>query len=255
LKKLALAFIILCFSGTARANFGLVQNPVYSACSASSATCAVTVSSTCSNHFLAITALNGSGTAVYLSSVSGGCSGTWQVPTGTQYPGISVQGNGSDAYCLSSTSGVTTINITWSSASPGLSTVQVWEESFTGTSVILDAGPSGGVGTVNNGAANTTQPGVALTLAGSNDLIIQMQSISTANTINSVSTYSNFSSFGANNVATADLENTTSGSAPTWIFSGSATSRGNAIAFTEVVSPAGGFLNPKSKWVGNAAIQ
>jgi hypothetical protein len=251
---LALLFI---FAQEAHASVSLVQNPNYGSCSLTSATCAVPVSSTGSNHLLVITAMNNNGSAVYLSSVSGGCAVTWQIPTGTQFNGGATNSTGSDAYCLVSSAGATSITITWNSSTPDFSGVQVWEYSFTGTSIALDSGSSGGVGTVNNTSSGTTGAGVPLSLAGANDVIIQMMCVKSVQ-VTSVATYGNFSSFFGGppgGTGTADLENTTSGAAPTWTFNGSSISRGNAIAFTEINAPASGYLNPNSKWVGNAVIQ
>jgi hypothetical protein len=177
---------------------------------------------------------------------TGGCSTAWVVPTASQKLGGVSTGAISDAYCLSSVAGATTVNITWNGSTPGGSTVQPWELSFTGSSVILDTGSSGGIGTVSN-SATTTPPGVALTLSGTNDEIIQQINFAGGNAT-SITLYSNF--VNGDFWASADLENTTNGAAPTWTESGAAVaSIGNAIAFTEVSSggstfktQVGGFL-------------
>jgi hypothetical protein len=253
MKKLCALLLLLASSAHGQALFQLqkagggttptftfVQNPITATCSTSSSTCALTGSSIGANHLLVIKSGTNTGAAVFIGSVTGNCSGTWQVPAGTQSAGGGSLNNLSDAYCLSSTSGAVAITVTWTSAAPGFNGAQLWEYSFTGSAAQLNTGASGGVGNVNNAAAATTQPGVALTLAGTTNLVIQQTSIGSGNTISSISTYGHFTSYflgsGTNpgTTATADLENTASGTAPTWTFSGSTTSNGNAIAFTAV---------------------
>jgi len=115
--------------------------------------------------------------------------------------------------------------MTWNNASPGFSGIRVWEYSFSGSAASFDT-----AGTYGLGGSSSTQLGVALTLSGSNDVIIQTN-IFASQATSSITTYGNFSAtFGG----TADLENTASGAAPTWTAGGSSTAVNSAIAFTAV---------------------
>jgi hypothetical protein len=205
--------------------FSQTQFAKNEACGSASSTCAITVTSTGTGHFGIITWQTDSTTT--LSSVSGG--GTWTVPAGCTFTnGLSV----GCAYNLTLGSGVTTVTLTWTNASPG-SPTSAWfyEESFTGSSVSLDNGSSGGLGTVNNTSSSTTQPGVALTLACSNCAIFQaeVEGGGQPNSINGSYTLDSGVAFRG----TAHILNTASGTAPTWTLSASATNLGGAIAIKE----------------------
>jgi hypothetical protein len=179
--------------------------------------CAITVTSTGTGHLLYVQA-DVSSNSSYITAVSAGCSGGggggWVIPSSSQ---SGSHGSVSSAYCLSSTSGVTSITVTL--AASGF--VNIWEYSA------LNAPLFDTCGIVNNSVAATTQPGVALTLNTSSETILQGMNAFVV--INSISIYGNFS--GSGGKAIADLENTSSGNAPTWTFASSGTSAGDACAF------------------------
>src|SRR5574343_953860 len=100
-------------SSVASNTFTLVQQQdVDNAICTSAPTCVFTVTSTGSGNLLVITATQFSGGANYISSISGG--GTWVVPTGANYQMANACcGAVSSGYVLSSTSGTTSITVTW----------------------------------------------------------------------------------------------------------------------------------------------
>jgi hypothetical protein len=180
--------------------------------------CTFTVNSTGTGHLLYLQGTIFS-TSSFITSVSGACSGGgWVIPVASQ---ISVIGDGSlsSAYCLSSTSGATSISITTTNNAR----VRFWEYSASNP-------PAFDVcGTVNNSVAATLQPGVALTLATSQEVIIQT-SLGTANITAISSPYGNFLNFGGVQLGSGDNQNTSSGTAPNWtMVSGNLI--GNACAF------------------------
>jgi hypothetical protein len=173
-----------------------------------------------------------------ISSVSGG--GVYIVPAGCVGAQSTSRGV-SCAYTLVSTPGATTITVTRSSTTNVTWRVFAVEASFTGTSVSLDTGGSGGLAAQGN-ASSGSPPGPTLTLSGGNVLILQGLSSGTgAPTAISGSYSSSFTVAGLG--AFAYLANTTSGTAPTWTTS-TTISAVNAMAFREITS--GG---------GNAAFQ
>lgn len=207
MKKFIL-FLYILASPLAHATFTMVQNPAFS-CGASP--CTITISSTAANHLGVLIVLNDNGNAAdYLASVSGG--GTWTVPAGCQNLGNA--GSTSCGYNLSLTAGVTSLVLTFN-VNTGYE-VQYWEYS-SGDTFLLDT-----TGTIvdNTGSANPW-PGVALTLSGSNDVIVQGEVNFNSRAITVSSPYGNLTSFGF--YATADNENTNSGSAPQWASVGGAT--------------------------------
>lgn len=206
---------------SASATITLIQNP---GASCGSSPCTITFTATGSNHLGILTVLNDDGAGGrYVSSISG--AGTWSVPAGAQANGDS--GAVSAAYCLSLTGGVTSITITFN-VSAGYA-VQFWEYSSTDT-FLLDA-----VGTlVDNTGTATSWPGVALTLSGSNDVIVQGEVNFNSRSFTISSPYGNLTALSGFEQA-ADSENTASGTAPTWSpVGGSATKNlENAIAIKE----------------------
>jgi hypothetical protein len=176
-------------------------------------TCSVAIPSTGSGHLLYIEAANINNS--FLSSVSGG--GTWVVPTGANSCRISMVLAGNDAlscaYALSSTAGATSVNVTMTGNSQTF--FAVWEITSIGGPFSLDA-----QGSATNGASPNPS-GVALALAGSNDVIFQ--SIFVPGGSSSVSLYpmprisGQATQFYNNQAANAALLNTTNGAAPLWI--------------------------------------
>ena len=194
--------------------------PKSSGCSGT--TCSVTVSAIgTSKHFGAIISDNNGGGNISISSVSGG-GGTWNTSAScNQYDGVANDAL-SCAYNLGFTSADTTVTVTWS-ATCGSCIFLFIEWSYTGSSVSLDA-----ISAADDTTSQTSQPGVTLTLTGTNDVVLQGlgNKDSTA-----ITTYTNRTVATTANLA--DLENTTSGTAPTWTISSAARVPVNALAIAE----------------------
>lgn len=198
--------------------FTLVQGGVQT-CSGSTS-CSLAVSSTGSGNLIVLAVTNVNGTADYLSSATGG--GTWVVPAGCQLSNNSA-GAVSGAYVLSSTSGTTSIALTLSATTTYH--VAFLEYSRSGGASVLD----GACATHNNSSNTTTPVGVAQTLTGTNDVIIQWLTSGGTSPTAIDGSYGNF--IGANQGAWADLENTTSGTAPSYSGGSSAQSVSASLAF------------------------
>lgn len=177
----------------------------------SSTTLAVTVTSTGSGNLLVL----GSATpfnSVTVSSISGGCSGSWTQATGAA-GSDSWFGSETDVwYCLSSSSGATTVTITYSGSSDNKTGI-VWEVSGM-TSPSLDDADH-----VNDGTAATIT-GPTLTSTGSDMFAVGMTA--TASGVTEFPASGNaFSSGGARSgdwdASGISLATTTSGShTPVW---------------------------------------
>jgi hypothetical protein len=187
------------------------------------------VASTGSNHLLVIQSWTTSGAADYISSISGGCSGSWTVPAGAQTFNASI-GAASSSFCILSSSGVTTITINLSATA--FYAFAFYEVSDTiGHTPSLDTGVSGGLGTVSNSSSGTNPTGVALTVSGKNMGVFQ-QIVSTGGQFTAISgPYGNLNNFSTTQVGFADALNITTGSSPTWTNGTASTSIGAAIAF------------------------
>jgi hypothetical protein len=191
--------------------YTVVQNVTFTSCTSP---CAITVASTGSGNLLYVMDNIASGSA-FITAVSGGCSGSWVIPGASQI-GTSGSGSISSAYCLSSSAAATSITVT------GGGKVAIWEYSAVNA-------PSFDVcGTINNSTSATSQVGVALSLATSSELIIQGgQSFTSFSSLSSP--YGHYISSGGD--AAGTLVNNSSGAAPTWTMSSSASMVGNACAF------------------------
>jgi hypothetical protein len=193
-------------------------------CLASTLTCALTVSSTCSGCVGVLMADNPS--PYLISSVSG--AGTWVVPAGCRNNYAGANTAVSCAYNLSETSGVTTIIVTWNGDTAGKPGLFYLEYSWTGATPALDT-----TGAATQAGGTTPLPGVALTLSGSKDIIVQAQGYTVPTSITGGSpAYGNFltDAAAANILSIADSENTASGVAPNWNYSSNSYANTNAIA-------------------------
>ena len=206
--------------------FTVTQFAVNTACTATSQTCDVTVSSTGSGHVLAagtVLNINDGG----ITAVSGG--GTWALcPASGCYQTDNNARTTDLAYCLSSTSGATTITVTRTTTTSATWQAAVWELSFTGSSASLDT-----FGKRQQSTATTSPAGVTLTLTGSNDAIIQI--IRTGGTTPSAISAPYNLHAGSGGAGWAESINTVSGTAPTWT-TGSGRAALSAIAFAEITS-------------------
>jgi hypothetical protein len=236
--RIVAAFLLL-FPLKAFGLLGVVQNTTNTSCSASSATCVITVSSTGSNHGAIIW---GASSSDFISSISD--SSAWVVPAGCAKSGSSR--HLSCAYTLSLASGETSITINWSNSSPGGSPYgQFLEISYTGNGLVFDS-PGGGI----TETSCTSCPGVALTLTGNNDIVSQSIYLNASNYSSVSGGYGNQKT--ATNWASAYLLNTTSGAAPTWTWQATASGAGAAIALAE--QPKGSTLRGAAKLAGKALL-
>ena len=195
--------------------------------------CSVTVSALGTGHLIVCMFSNQSSVTGSTMTCNGSGCGTWVAGTGCAVTNTN-QGVSSDcAYVLSSTSGSTTITQTY----PGSGSI--FHRTITCAEMASSVGAAFDVantvdpeGTFSGG--NTT--GVALTLTGSNDFIMQQfngsQTGTTPSAISGAYTSWLDTSQSAQAVATAGAINTAVGTAPTWTTSSTHYTE-NAIAFKE----------------------
>ena len=184
----------------------------------SGTSCAVTVASTGSGHILI--AMFGGSTP---SAVSDGVN-AW-----VHAPNCAI-GNVDCWYVLSSKPGATSIKGTVPSG--GGRGVAFYEFSVgAGCSAVLDSSNS-----VADSTASLSQPGIPLTLKGTNDVIVQ-QIFSGPSILSINNGYTEAKA--PTNLAAASLLNTTSGAAPAWTLQSSASANVSAIAISESCSVSG----------------
>ena len=207
--------------------FAVVQKVATNSSSCSGTTCTITVASTGSGHLLVLAGVGDStGSAHSFSSASGG--GSWVHCTACTNGGLffgSTYSSNDIAYVLSSSSGATSITWTWngSMTSSGL----LFEElSYSGSTITYDTAGNGGLL-----AACSSCSGVALSPAGSQEVIIQY-----GNPLNSITgisggTYGNLIIDSNFSDSFATQLNSANGTAPAWSTSSSGTFWPIAIAF------------------------
>lgn len=210
-------------------------------------TCAISVTSTGSGHALDVK-LGLASTSAYpaLSSISDNKSETW-TSCSSCFLNATLAGPSYitllDEYVLSSTSGVTTITVSTAANVPFWD-VEVTELASTTGAIYFD---TGGKVTTNVSTNCTSCVGVALTLNGSNDAIIQQGYPQIAITgISGGGGYTGFLDIDWNSVGFAAALNTSNGAAPTWAAT-SGVMVGNAIAFTTTPPPTNTFTFIESK--------
>lgn len=224
--KRLICMLAIFISSPAWATFTKVQDVLSSSsCFGGATTCALTVSSTGSGNAAFISVISTSNTGKTISSVSAGC-GSWAHGANTA---SSNAGNSSaDAdYCLSTTSGVTSITVTVNVSCATPCYVHFAEYSHTGA-VTYDTSNN-----VNN-TTNTVRTGVGLTLAGTNDLIYQIVAPSNAaTTVSAINgAYTSSNQFGTK-YGFAIALNTATGTAPAWTFNQNSQSAVSAVALQE----------------------
>jgi len=182
--------------------------------------CVLTVASTGANNVLVVAAFGSSASGDYITAASGG--GTYTIPAACQV-GAGAIGSVSCAYVTASSSGVTSVSVSVTGLG-SFGNVYFWEWKPSTGSATYDT-----ASTVNDAVASTTPAGVGLTLTGTSDVIMQVLAQVTGNptAISSPYTIETSGAFFAGAYAT----NQSSGSAPTWTASTSATAVGLAIAF------------------------
>ena len=224
LAILPILLYLLCAS-PARATFSNVQ---LSAGVCVCSTTSFTVPSTGSGNLLALMVTDSTGSAYYVTSVTSG--GTWTVPTGCQQL-VSGGFSQSCAYAPSSTSGVTSITLNFTSNASY--SWRYWEVHSTLGTIALD--PSGGLGVTGFITPGTTSAtGVTLTLTGTNDYIMQGIAGYSAAPNAIASPYADFQAGNESNLdGYGDRLNTTSGTAPAWTMASSTDYAGTAMAFAE----------------------
>lgn len=215
--------------GTAAAPWTFIQSKYFdsrgsgsggSSCANTGATCTVTVSSVTAGHILIAYGQNDAASSNALSSVSGetwtDCSACQSLSTGIQ---IDVQ------YVLSATGGETSFTCNFNSAPISYESCAVIELAHSGT-VSFDTG-----GTTNSASCPTPCTGVGLTLAGTSEAVIQL---AIPYTVNITSVSSPYTAMCINNgcggPSSAYLLNTSSGTAPSWAYTGSQQLTMSAIA-------------------------
>ena len=193
-----------------------------------SPSCSLSIPSTGSGHLLYIEAADL--TSSRISSISGG--GSWIVPAGSNTCQITL--SGSDAlscgYVLSSTAGVTSLNVTMSGSTNA--SFAIWELASASGSFSFDAEGSA----TNNPSFDPS--GAALALSGSNDVIFQSSFVPGGTS--SVSFYpiprvppgGQGTMFLKNNAASVVLLNTTSGTTPLWVNQQNSATVVSAVAFS-----------------------
>jgi len=172
----------------------------------------LTVSSTGSGHLLFVQGYYSAGSTEFITSVSGG--GTWVIPSSCQQGYSAIGAANSCAYVLSSSSGTTSVSIGFS----GTSTT--WAFAFYEVSTSLTGFSLDAIATSTYSTSNTAPAGQALTLTGSEDVIIQQiqcdTSFPTSTYINESYNYEQVQS--AQPFGSAYLLNTTTGTAPAWVW-------------------------------------
>jgi hypothetical protein len=204
-------------------------------CAQTNATCtAILDFPTGSGHLITILgALYNTVSAVTISSVTSTvCSGSWFYPPGaTVYNGADGSGT-NGAYCLNSASGKTSITVTLSAGTgAGYQTFDFIEYAWSGSTILPDGAPA----SVNNTTESSTVSGVAQTLTGSDDVIVQW--ISCAWAIKSISgSYTTpFDAVTGGNgyAAYAGWINTSTGTpTPTWALSNFVGAQTASMAFS-----------------------
>ena len=194
----------------------LVQKANSDSTCTASASCSITVTSTGSGHFGVILAVSGTD-GEPISSVTTG--GTWTCPVAAQHWSNNVGEEVSGCYIVSLSSGITTITVNWN-GTPALPNGFIfYEYSCTGScAVSYDT-----AGWVDANTSGNPQTSVALSLNGSDDIIDQEIFTNLGKPTGVNSPYGNFVGPTTYYWGTADLENTASGTAPTWPVSNSST--------------------------------
>ena len=203
--------------------------------------CTATVAPTGSGDILiAVFELQSSGSAV--SAVSGG--GAW-----VHAPNCAASTDSLDVDCwyvLNSTPGAAAITATVTAGSAR--GVEFYEFSVgAGCFAAYDSSGSSG----NNPASG--QPGIALTLTGFNDVIVQ--GIAAGATVSSINGGYALSTAGASNRYAALLLNTVSGTAPMWTLSSNRAAALNAIAISETCPVSSVTVSPTQMTMSASQMQ
>lgn len=160
--KTTLLALLLLFTVRAHATWSLIQHPNNTGCAGTS--CVVTTTSTGASHLIVVVKLTGTtGTTITGVTSSGGTAMTW-----VHCPSCAASVTGATAdvyYTLASTSGNTSFTITTSASGSGIG--EVIEYATTSGPPIYDTSA------VRNQSVAAAPTSVALTLTGTNDVIVQ----------------------------------------------------------------------------------
>lgn len=225
-------------SGAASPSFSLVQFKYNSSagggtggsgCTTGQKACTVTVSAIGAGHLVFVFDFDGNSAVNALASVtsSGGAGDTWTHCAGAHGCSFTTAGTGNTdgSYVLSAAGGETSITCNITNNSASYMACGVIEYSST-TSVTFD--------TSNGGTDSlcTTCAGVALTLAGTNDVIIQLALPGDSISAISNASYTDPKQF-YDGAGLAGWKNTTTGTAPNWTQGSTASVTVMAIAFKD----------------------
>jgi hypothetical protein len=224
---------LILFTGQAFATISLVgsvsHNQTAGTCGSTSGTsCAVTLaqSTTGSTHLLIAEVNIGAGSAT-ITALTDSASQTWTKCTACT--AINGAANGVGVwYIIGTSSGVTSVTATISVTNDARG-ITVYEFSTDQSAFTFDVGGNRAVTTC------TSCAGVALTLTGSNDVIVQIMYSSTGHTYTAIDTgyTEDFGNTGSAGQGAAHLLNTTTGTAPTWTASTTQPAAASAIAFND----------------------
>lgn len=219
--------LLLAFCAPAHATFTLVQTAHGTA--SSSATVSITLAQNIgSGHLIAMSGVAMNGTAGNFSSTSNSIGGTLTVDTNCHASSGTSFGVVACAYNLSSTSsGTTTLTVTMTGSNNWL--VTFYEYSFTGAAVSYDS--SGNTGLL---ASANPQTGKTITVTGTNDVFVRQIQLG-GNGLNSVNlSYGHLvTNHNSTWSGTTDLENSTTGTGPSYTLAGSSNALESVIAFSE----------------------
>jgi hypothetical protein len=193
-------------------------------CASGSQTCAFAVTSTCSGCVETFTTSVYQTGATYITGISGT---GWVEPAGCQNYYAAATDSVSCAYNLSAAASVTSYTVTFTASLTASANVMHAEYSWTGATPTYDNS-----GAITRSTSANPQSGIGLTLSGTSDIIIQFQGYGGPPT--SVSggspAYGNLTTGSATNLGWADSENTASGTAISWNYSGNQLANVGALA-------------------------
>lgn len=200
-----LALICLLLSNYAHATWSFVRAAGVT-CTNTLSNCVTTISPTAGDVMVVMAGITINDPATTITDTGGT---TYTVPSGCAIQEPVSGGTVSCGYSLSVLSGVTSITVNRATTTSASWQVRILEFSSTvSASVALDA-----VGTTVASTPATTVTGPALTLTGTNDVVVQMARGTTVTAVSAP--YTLVTSFSGNNMI-AYVINSSTGPAPTW---------------------------------------
>lgn len=175
--------------------------------------CTLTIPSTTAGNLLVVPGTSYTTGQVTLTGISSAtCTSGWVIPAGTGNYDSTLLGSVMGAYCLNIAAAQTSITMVYSPAT-FQGSFDILEYHWSGSTIALDGTPS----STDNTMVSTSPAGVAQTLTGSKDVIVQWI-IGTGVTAVSGSYTNPFdtAAFAVPSAGYAGVLNTSSGAAPTW---------------------------------------